>query len=64
MINPSLRLLPDKTTLTTNTHALGGIRTQDRSRRAAVDLRLRPRGYWDRLNFIIVRFNFSRTSSI
>jgi hypothetical protein len=26
----------------------GGIRTHDRSRRAAVDLRLRPRGYWDR----------------
>jgi hypothetical protein len=26
----------------------GGIRTHDRSRRAAVDLRLRPRGCWDR----------------
>jgi hypothetical protein len=25
-----------------------GIRTHDRSRRAAVDLRLRPRGHWDR----------------
>jgi len=25
------------------------VRTHDRSTRAAVDLRLRPRGYWDRL---------------
>ena len=29
-------------------HAPGGIRTHDRSRGAAVDLRLRPCGYWDR----------------
>ena len=28
-------------------HALGGIRTHDLSRRAAADLRLRPRGHWD-----------------
>ena len=32
----------------TNIHAPGGIRTHDLSRRAAADLRLRPRGYWDR----------------
>ena len=32
----------------TNIHAVGGIRTHDLSRRAAVDLRLRPRGHWDR----------------
>jgi hypothetical protein len=32
------------TTLTTNTHDPGGIRTHNLSRRAAVDLRLRPRG--------------------
>jgi hypothetical protein len=32
----------------TNIHAPGGIRTHDRSRRAAVDLRLRPRAHWDR----------------
>jgi len=36
------------TTLTTNIHAPGGIRTHDLSRRTAVDLRLRPRGHWDR----------------
>jgi hypothetical protein len=38
--------------LTTHTHnkhsCPGGIRTHDRSRRAAVDLGLRPRGHWDR----------------
>ena len=28
----------------------GGIRTHDLSRRAAADLRLRPRGHWDRHN--------------
>jgi len=33
----------------TNIHALGGIRHHDLSRRAAVDLRLRPRGHLDRL---------------
>jgi hypothetical protein len=32
-----------------NFHAVGGFRTHDRSRRAAVDLRVRPRGHWDRL---------------
>jgi hypothetical protein len=36
-------------THTTNIHASGGLRTHDRSRRAAVHLRLRPRGHWDRL---------------
>jgi hypothetical protein len=32
----------------TNIHAHGGIRNYDRTRRAAADLRLRPRGHWDR----------------
>jgi len=35
------------TTLTTNIHAPGGIRTHVLSRRTAVELRLRPRGHWD-----------------
>ena len=35
-------------TLTTNIHAPGGIRTHELSRRAAADLRLRPRGHRDR----------------
>jgi hypothetical protein len=34
--------------LTTDKHAPGGIRTHDRNRRTAVDLRLRQRGRWDR----------------
>ena len=51
MINPSQRPLPDNTqhSQKRNIHAPGGIRTHDRSRRAAVDQRLRPRDYWDRL---------------
>ena len=50
MISPSQRPLPDNTqhSQQTNIHAPGGIRTHDRSRRAAVGLRLRPHGYWDR----------------
>jgi len=38
------------TTLTrqTDIHALGGTRTHNLSRRAAIDPRLRPRGHWDR----------------
>jgi hypothetical protein len=35
------------TTLTTNTHALGAIRTHNLSKRAAANLRLRPHGHWD-----------------
>ena len=51
MISPSQRPLPDNTqhSQETNFQALGGIRTHDRSRREAVDLRLKPRGHWDRL---------------
>jgi hypothetical protein len=32
----------------TNIHVSGGNQTHDQSRRAALDLRLRPRGLWDR----------------
>jgi hypothetical protein len=32
----------------TNIHAPGGIRTYDPSKRSVADLRLRPRGHWDR----------------
>ena len=48
MISPSQRPLPDNTqhSQQTNIHAPGGIRTHNLSRRAAVDLRLRPRGHW------------------
>ena len=50
MISPSQRPLPDNTQHSqhTNIQALGGIRIHNLSRRAAEDLRLRPRGHWDR----------------
>ena len=50
MISPSQRPLPDNTqhSQQTNIYAPGGIRTHNLSRRAAEDLRLRPRGHWDR----------------
>ena len=50
VISPSQRPLPYNTqhAQRTNIHAPGGIRTHNLSRRAAADLRLRPRGHWDR----------------
>jgi hypothetical protein len=47
VISSSQRPLPNNTQQT-NIHAPGGIQNHDRSRRAAVDLRLIPRGHWDR----------------
>ena len=51
VISSSQRPLPDNTqhSQQTNIHAPGGIRTHDLSRRAAADLRFRPRGHRDRL---------------
>ena len=50
VISSSQRTLPDNSqhSRQTSVHVSGGNRTHDRSRRAAVDLRLRPRGHWDR----------------
>ena len=50
VINPSQRPLPNNTQHShqTNIHAPGGIRTHDRSRRAAEDLHIRPHCHWDR----------------
>ena len=50
VISLSQRPLPHNTQHSqhTNIEALGRIRTHDRSTRASVDLRLRPRGYWER----------------
>jgi hypothetical protein len=39
-------------------HAPGGIRTHDHSRRAAVDLRFRPRGHWDRHIQALIRCSY------
>jgi hypothetical protein len=54
----SQRPLPDNTqhSQQTNIHAPGGIRTHDLSRRAAADLRLRPRDHWDRHIYIYIGF--------
>jgi len=51
VISSSQRPVTDNTqhSQETDIHAPGGIRTYNPSRRAAVDLRLRPRGHWDRL---------------
>jgi len=51
VIVPLQRPLPDNTqhSQQTDIHDPGGIRTHNISRRATVDLRLRPRGHWDRL---------------
>jgi hypothetical protein len=49
VISSSQRPLPDNTQ---NKHPCpGGTQTHDLSTRGAVDLRLRPRGHWDRLYF-------------
>ena len=50
VISPSHRPLPENKqhSQQTNIHALSGIRTHNLSRRAAADLRLRPRGHSDR----------------
>jgi len=42
------------TTLTTDVHVPGGIRTRSLSRRAAAELRFRPRGHWDRLDVVYI----------
>ena len=66
MISPSHRPLPDNTqhSQQTNIHAPGGIRTHNLSRRAAKDLRLRPRGHWDRHGqyYCSVLFPWSNTA--
>jgi hypothetical protein len=51
VISSSQRPLSDNTQLSlqTDIHAPGGFRTHNLRRRAAADLRLRPRGPWDRL---------------
>ena len=49
------------TTLTTDRHVPGGNRTHNLSRRAAADLRLRPRGHRDRQKHVVkVKVKWSR----
>ena len=61
VISSSQRPLPDNTqhSQKTNIHATGGIRTHDLLRLAAADLRLRPRGYWDRHSDVLSNINLS-----
>ena len=47
----------------TNIHAPGGIRTHDLSRGVAADLRLRPRGHWDRQTLRLKIHNKSAVST-
>jgi hypothetical protein len=51
VIIPTQRPPPDKPqhSQERGIHASGGIRTRNRSKPAAADPRLRPRGHWDRL---------------
>ena len=53
VVSSSQRPLPDNTQhlQETGIHAPGGIRTHDLSRRAAVHVRLRPRGHCDRSEY-------------
>ena len=58
VISSSQRPLPDNTqhSQQTDIHAPGGIRTHNLSRREDADLRLRPRGHWDRhLMYVLFR---------
>jgi hypothetical protein len=48
VISSSQRFLPENTRNRQHIHAHSEIRTHDRSKRAAVDLRLRPRSHLDR----------------
>ena len=63
VISSSQRPLPDNThhLRQTNFHARSGIRTHNLSRRAAVDPRLKPRGYWNRHKIItMLKYLFFR----
>jgi len=55
VISPSQRHPPDNTKHShqTDIHAPGGARNHNLSRREAADLRLRPRGHWDRPAIIL-----------
>jgi hypothetical protein len=66
VISSSQRPLPHNTQQSqqTNIHATGGIQTHDLSRRAAADLRLRPRGHWNRHTYKHTHLNSSSQVSI
>jgi hypothetical protein len=45
------------TTFTIDSHVPGGIRTLNPSKQAAADPRRRPRGHWDRQQYLIYKLN-------
>jgi len=47
-----------------NIHSPGGIQTHNLSRRVATDLRLRPRGHWERLSFMLARIKIQDSCRI
>jgi hypothetical protein len=60
-INPTQNPLPDKTQHSkTDIHAFGGIRTHNPSKRAAAELRFRPRSQWDRFVGLLQTYNDER----
>ena len=66
VISSSHRPLPDNTqhSQQTNIHVPSGIWTHDLSRRAATDLRLGPRGHWDRLLVSMIMENVKSFRSL
>jgi len=67
MISSSQRPLPDNTQhiKQTDIHASGGILTHNFSRRAPADLRLGPRGHWDRQNWALLQgYSYNISSPI
>jgi hypothetical protein len=63
VISPTQRPLPDNSqhSQETDTHAPGGIRTQNPSKRAPADPRLRSHGLWDRPITTLATTNPKRT---
>ena len=68
VISSSQKPVPDNTHKRQTSMSPGGIRTHNLSRRAALDLRLRPRCHWDRLfiwlDFIKLVQRFSKLSKV
>jgi hypothetical protein len=53
------RMAQTSTTIRTDTHALGGIRTRNPSKRAAADPRLSPLGHWNQRHNVYYQFHFN-----
>ena len=61
-ISPSKRPLPDNTPNRQDIHTPGGVRTHNRSKRAATHLSLRPTGKWDPFFPSIMTVNSSKAA--